>query len=201
MDLFDLVDAGHRTYGVPSYNGGLFNRDQHPFLVAVALPDWYLARVIDQLGRSPDELLPKAGLFRVDYHDLAIQHLGTIYEGLLELHLRWTNDHLIVIAHKTVGRVEERYLRVAEPIPPGWTKTGKEYLPNSTGLQTNKGERRQSGSYYTPDHIVDYIVAHTLGALCRDLSDRLTREIALAHDENRLDYAERLGHDFDSRVS
>jgi hypothetical protein len=82
LDLFDLVDNGHKTYGVPAYNGGLFNADEHPFLVKNQLPDWYLARVIDQLGRATDPQVHTQDLFRVDYHDLAIQHLGSIYEGL-----------------------------------------------------------------------------------------------------------------------
>src|SRR5207253_5129393 len=31
-NLFDLIDRGHATYGVPAYNGGLFDAEQHPFL-------------------------------------------------------------------------------------------------------------------------------------------------------------------------
>jgi predicted ATPase len=50
--LFDLVDRGHASYGVPAYNGGLFSTSSHPFLAEKSLPDWYLARVIDQLGRG-----------------------------------------------------------------------------------------------------------------------------------------------------
>ncbi len=32
---------------------------------------------------------PELGLFRVDYRDLAIQQLGSVYEGLLELEPRY----------------------------------------------------------------------------------------------------------------
>jgi hypothetical protein len=84
-DLFDLIDRGHGTYGVPAYNGGLFDPEQHAFLATKKIPDWYLARVIDQLGRAPDAAHPREGLFRVDYRDLAVQQLGGVYEGLLEL--------------------------------------------------------------------------------------------------------------------
>ena len=85
QSLFDLVDAGHRRYDVTEYNGGLFDSEAHPFLNENCIADPYMARVIDQLGRAVDPLHPRAGLFRVDYRDLAIQHLGDIYEGLLEL--------------------------------------------------------------------------------------------------------------------
>ena len=46
--LFDLIDTGHRRYGVPAYNGGLFDNARHQFLTDKVVPDWWLARVIDQ---------------------------------------------------------------------------------------------------------------------------------------------------------
>lgn len=84
-DLFDLIDRGHRRYGVQAYNGGLFDLEAESFLSRMVLPDPYLARVLDQLGRAPQPGRPDLGLFRVDYRDLAIQQLGSVYEGLLEL--------------------------------------------------------------------------------------------------------------------
>jgi hypothetical protein len=70
-DLFDLIDRGHARYGVPAYNGGLFDTEAHPFLNEKKLSDWHLARVIYHLGRAKDPDNPAAGLFRVDYRDLA----------------------------------------------------------------------------------------------------------------------------------
>jgi len=199
LDLFDLVDRGRTSYGVPPYNGGLFEPDEHAFLVARQLPDWYLARVIDQLGRATDPQAHTQELFRVDYHDLAIQHLGSIYEGLLELHPRYANERMIVVAKKTKNRVEERYIRASETVPPGFTRTEKEYPANSIYLQTNKGERRESGSYYTPDHIVDYIVENTLGPLCKQVAVLLQHDIDEARTSKSED-AERLERDFDRRL-
>lgn len=48
-DLFDLIDRGHATYGVPAYNGGLFDSSSHPFLTRCCLPDPYAAQVLDSL--------------------------------------------------------------------------------------------------------------------------------------------------------
>ncbi len=41
-DLFDLIDRGHKTYGVHAYNGGLFDLEADSFLVKNKLPDFYL---------------------------------------------------------------------------------------------------------------------------------------------------------------
>jgi hypothetical protein len=74
--FFDLIDRGHGRYGVAPYNGGLFDPDQHTFLREKRIPDWWMARVIDCLSRAKDAQFPAVGLCRVDYRDLAIQHLG-----------------------------------------------------------------------------------------------------------------------------
>jgi len=39
-------------------------------------------------------------------------------------------------------------------------------------LENDKGERKATGSYYTPDYIVKYIVKHTLGPILRQRSQR-----------------------------
>jgi hypothetical protein len=211
VDLFQLIDSGKpRRYGVAAYNGGLFDPERHDFLTQKALPDRYLVRVIDQIGRAEDPQHPEGGLFRVDYRDLAIQHLGSIYEGLLELRPRFATEPMVVIRERGSGRTSERTVPESNPIPKGWDPTSRRYLPGEVYLETDKGERRATGSYYTPDHIVNYIVEHTLGPLCRDVEQRLKTEIAEVEDkrkharganrealESRL---ERLRADYDDRV-
>ena len=173
LNLFDLIDHGHARYQVPPYNGGLFDADQNPFLFEKVLPDPSIARVIDQLGRTIDPDHPEAELCRIDYRDLAIQHLGSIYEGLLE--------------------------QSVERAPDG-----------TVNIVPQKGERRSSGSYYTPDHIVNYIVEKTLRPLCHAIDEDLKREIERTEQAlkssggfNREEHArklETLQADFDDRI-
>jgi len=179
-DLFDLVDRGNARYGVPAYNGGLFDPDEHPFWETKQLPDWYLARIIQKLGHAPDKTLPDAGEFRVDYRDLAIQHLGGVYESLLELQPRVATVPMIVVRKRTRERVEEKIIPASYPIEAGYEKTGEKYAKGMVFLQTNKGERRASGSYYTPDHIVKHIVEQALTPLCQQVEAELLRDIQKA---------------------
>ncbi len=74
----------------------------------------------------------------VDYRDLAERHLGTIYEGLLEFHLEALDE--------------------SEGEEPGWT----------VALENDSGERKATGSYYTPDFVVKYIVEATVGPVLRE---------------------------------
>ena len=178
-NLFDLIDRGHARYGVPAYNGGLFDPDAHPFLVANVIPDRYLARVIDQLSRAPDKDHAQAGLFRVDYRDLAIQHLGSIYEGLLELYPHYATEKMVVIRHEGRDEGEECTQPAWADVPRGFEIVA-EYDPGHVYLLNQKGERRASGSYYTPNHIVDHIVEKTLGPICRRIDDALQAQLAQA---------------------
>ena len=180
QSLFDLIDVGGARYGVPAYNGGLFDREQHPFLAEKALPDCHLARVIDCLGRAIDAKHPKADLCRVDYRDLAIQHLGTIYEGLLELRSHYATEPMVIVRRR--GNSQENAIREADPTPDEFERTQERYQPGQVYLLTEKGERRSTGSYYTPNHIVDYIVEKTLGPLCRRTKAELEAEIQKAED-------------------
>ena len=77
QDLFTLIDKGWAEH-IPQYNGGLFNATRHRFLEEKKISNDVLAKVINILTtRTTDRE-------RITYQDLAIQHLGNIYEGLLE---------------------------------------------------------------------------------------------------------------------
>ena len=76
QDLFTLIDKGWAEH-IPQYNGGLFNPTHHRFLEEKKIGNDVLANVINTLTRTTERE-------RIAYQDLAIQHLGNIYEGLLE---------------------------------------------------------------------------------------------------------------------
>ncbi len=204
--LFNLVDVGKKSYGVHAYNGGLFDSEANPFLEQNQISDWHLSRIIDQLGRAADPELAKGGLFRVDYRDLAIQHLGSIYEGLLELEPRAATVPMKVVSKRSKDRIEERTIPVSHPGLDGFQETGERYDIGQVFLETNKGERRASGSYYTPDHIVNHIVEHTLRPLCDRIDDELkaeissTQSLAEAGDKISTEKLLRLQGEYDDRV-
>ncbi len=203
--LFDLVDQGGR-FGVRAYNGGLFDSESNSFLEKNHISDWHLARIIDQLGRAADVAMKSGGLFRVDYRDLAIQHLGSIYEGLLELEPRVAAVPMKVILNSSRDGSSERTIPAVQPCPEGYEDTGERYDVGEVFLETNKGERRSSGSYYTPDHIVNHLVENTLEPLCQrieqDLSDEIkANELRVAEgDETATTRLADLKGEYDDRV-
>ena len=79
-DLCRAIDRGDAAIGLPPYNGGLFDRTRTPLLAEIRLGDRVMADVIDALSfeRAPE------GRRYINYRDLSVQQLGSIYERLLE---------------------------------------------------------------------------------------------------------------------
>ena len=79
-DLCRAIDQGDASIGLPPYNGGLFDRQRVPLLANIRLGDEVMADVIDALSF---EQTPHGRRY-INYRDLGVQQLGSIYERLLE---------------------------------------------------------------------------------------------------------------------
>ncbi|MEK9629496.1 MAG: hypothetical protein VW455_10815 [Nitrospinota bacterium] len=126
-NLFKAIDKGDPSIGLPPYNGGLFDIKQHTLLNRVELPDSAFAPLLDKLSRRDIEENPKW----INYRDLSVQQLGSIYERLLEFELAMTADRDLVI-------------------------------------RPNIFARKTSGSYYTPDNLVNLILEKTIDPLINE---------------------------------
>jgi hypothetical protein len=71
--LFKLINEGDPNLGVPEYNGGLFDLEEHPFLEKHAIADAFLVRAIHQLARIPDKKLGRE--VAIDYNTLSERHV------------------------------------------------------------------------------------------------------------------------------
>ena len=80
--LFDRIDAGEPAAALPAYNGGLFDRERPELLARVSLPDESLANIINSLGSAAINGSVERVL--VNFRDLSVEQLGTLYEQLLE---------------------------------------------------------------------------------------------------------------------
>jgi hypothetical protein len=79
-DLCRAIDKGDASIGLPPYNGGLFDAKKTPLLGKIRLPDSVMAEVIDKLSFERRDGARKY----INYRDLTVQQLGSIYERLLE---------------------------------------------------------------------------------------------------------------------
>lgn len=165
--LFELIDTGNEELGIPAYNGGLFDPEEHQFLEEKYVSNTYLAQTIYYLSTTTGD---DGELIYADYGGLETRHLGSVYEGLLE--------HQFEIAEKKMWAVKEDdgQIWVTEENFTGYDNYIDTVEENSLYVVNDEGERRSTGSYYTPDYIVQYIVKQTLDPLIEDITRSLEEE-------------------------
>ena len=129
--LFAAINEGDASIGIPPYNGGLFSASRTPMLNRAGLPDSVLAPAIDALSRHDE----KGERKYINYRDLRVQQLGSIYERLLEFELDFDKDGKITV-------------------------------------RPNIFARKGSGSYYTPDDLVQLVIQRTISPLINECRDR-----------------------------
>ncbi|MGQ3044732.1 MAG: Eco57I restriction-modification methylase domain-containing protein [Brevundimonas aurantiaca] len=82
-DLSRIVDKGDASVGIPPYNGGLFSTSGTTLLSSARIPDSVMAPALDALSFERS-----TGQRRyINYRDLSVQQLGSIYERLLEFEI------------------------------------------------------------------------------------------------------------------
>ena len=121
--LFTLIDKGDASIGLPPYNGGLFAPASAPVLETARLSDAAVAPIIYAMSHRESHF--------VNYRDMSVQQLGSIYERLLE--------------HEPVRHDD-----------------------GSITIRPNPYVRKDSGSFYTPQELVDLIVDNTLKPLAEE---------------------------------
>ena len=127
MTLFRQIDEGDESIGLPPYNGGLFASEAVPLLKTARLTDKIVGDIIYDLSHTETE----GTRHFVNYRDMSVQQLGSIYERLLEREpVRDDNGGIVV-------------------------------RPNSYA-------RKDSGSFFTPQELVDLIVDRTLKPLAEE---------------------------------
>ncbi len=184
--LRDGVDVGELR--VTAYDGGLFDpeacrwfdlpvRDMQGIEGAVRLTDAHIATVIEHLaltetvrsrgGRvraAPDG----SGRRRVNYRELNVEQLGSVYEGLLAFEPRLAPEPM-VLAEFTSGSKRVTQVVERQRLPEG-AHVVEEVPEGRFFLFEASGQRKGSGSYYTPRAIAAFLAREALEPLAEGRS-------------------------------
>ncbi len=150
--LVQAVNEGDPSYGVMGYNGGLFSDDEEKFLGKHRLRNDFLANALYWLAYVDPGNTEADAEYPIPYEDLEVRHLGEMYESILEFKVRLADTDYLRRRTKTGGwqtlsaagqRTQDGDIRI---------KAGDIFF-GETAL-----ERKQSGSYYTPESLVRFLV-------------------------------------------
>lgn len=139
---FDGLATGQPSLGLPAL-GGLFSSEQCPLLNAAQIDNRHLLAAVFQLGYFRQPI----GLTRVNYRDMGAEELGSVYESLLEL----------------VPDIQS----LSQPHSAKLSFVGDDEAGSSKG-----NARKLTGSYYTPDSLVQELIKRTLEPVIEQAGNR-----------------------------
>lgn len=158
QDLFKAISKGRPEAGVPVYDGALFEKDNA--LDSLTLNNRFLVAALGDLteyeGRG------------IDYQNLGVRHLGSLYEALLEYSVRQAEQDLVIYKDEIL---DASYASDINAKPRGYIVKGDLYL-TAGGLA-----RKGTGSYFTPDEIVLYLVKKGLESHLRTREEQFLRDM------------------------
>jgi hypothetical protein len=170
--LFNRIDVGDIALHVPAFNGGLFDNSQRPYLSKHAIENAYMADALVQLAfyRNTDQ---PDQLERIDYRDLSVRHLGSLYEGMIEYRLFIAEEDLLARREKDSS---VRYLpetKTARKPNDELIHAGQVYFAQSPH------ERKATGTHYTLEDLVERLVRRTVLRLLDERWQEFEREFSV----------------------
>jgi hypothetical protein len=160
--LFQILDKGEPNLDIPLLNGGLFSAEKAKFLqTPKAINNADLRQILDLLLLSDKKT-------RRDFRTLSVQHLGNIYEGLLEFEFRLVVDSaLYYLTYTEAGKFVEGYF---DSYDYAAIKANKK-ITNLQEIKYSKGDiyfsdrssnRKTTASYYTPPAFTQYMAKEAI---------------------------------------
>lgn len=156
--VWEVIFQGNSRWEVPAYGGSLFDptTDEGVLLSRVKLLD-------SVIGPALQELLSEETVDQiwgpVDFRSLQVREFGTIYEGLLESSLSLAEQDLTVDRNGTYVPAKDDDEVVAS--------AGRPYFHSASG------ERKATGSYYTPKIVVDHLIERSVEPALKSHLDRI----------------------------
>jgi hypothetical protein len=146
--LVGMIRRGDTDAGVPAYNGQLFAADGFPgseLLEQASITNAHLAPALDAIAYDTD----RAEAPGLDYAGLQVGHLGAIYEALLSMKLSSAPEDLIYDKKRKVYR-------------PARGGEESEVTRRDLFYQSEKGDRKAGGVFYTRQEFVRHLLKHSL---------------------------------------
>lgn len=165
--LHDGVDAGELQ--IAGFNGGLFDPAKCPLLddPGLMMGDAAVRDMIDALcwtqpARSINRH-DRVGRRRINYRELGVEQLGSIYEGLLSFEPQIASTSMAFVR---LGRGQAAVEQVVDATrAPDGAEVLATYPAGTFYLFEATGQRKGSGSFYTPRQLAHFVVGETLRPL------------------------------------
>ena len=180
--LFKGMRDGSAKHNLPQYNGQLFQ--EKTLIDNNMIKNKFVAKALRSLVEDDGVV--------VDYASLGVRNIGSVYEALMEISVKQAEDDIMVYDNN--GKTE--IVKTSELSSYKYEK-GDLYLITKGGLFS----RKNSGSYYTPEKFVEFLVRRGLEPLFAKHKIDLSRNIkAYIKDRCSKNYERCVNDLFDFKV-
>ncbi|GEM_PF-1172866 len=146
------------TFEIKGFKESIFSKDEWRFVRNHKLNNSEMVNILFELGYCVSDV-PGKRFQQIPYNFFSPRQLGSIYESFLEFRLeRATEDMIFVKKQWSPANLSIEKVKALD-VPK--VKRGQ------LCFSPDNKERKVSGSYYTPDYIVQYIIKETLGPIVR----------------------------------
>ncbi|MCU0437290.1 MAG: Eco57I restriction-modification methylase domain-containing protein [Raineya sp.] len=166
-DLFRILDEGREDDDIPLLNGGLFAQEKAPLLAkSRLLNNQELLGILNKLFELKTN--EQRSYFTRDFKTLSIQHIGNIYEGLLEFDFKAVLDESqYYVTYEEKGKIVDAQLDVTdyEELRRDKTKNIVDFKKYSKGeiyFSNKSNSRKTTASYYTPTSFTEFMAKSAL---------------------------------------
>ena len=158
LNLFAGVRNGSPEHNLPQYNGDLFKHV--PEIDGIKIRNEHFVRALRGLFEKDGEPM--------DYASLGVRHLGHIYETLMEFTVRQADRDIMLL---DTGKGVKEVASVAE--------STYSYKKNELYIISKAGSisRKSTGSYYTPEKMVRFLVSRGLEPIFREREELMAGDL------------------------
>jgi hypothetical protein len=149
-DLCIAIEFGQSDLEIPEYDGGLFDSAERPFLddPGNKLKNMYFSTVLYRLGY----LEKGRRVIKIQYKDLSVRSLGSLYEGILEYKLFIAEQDMVFRGKKIIPVAKAGKI----------TKNARVIYKGHVYFSQDAEKRHDTGAYYTPEDVVNYMVQNSV---------------------------------------
>lgn len=164
--LTDVIHHGANRddfgFEIKGFKESVFSDEEWSFAKKHSLTDEEMVRVFFELGYSKASASIQRNYQQIPYNYFTPRQLGSIYESFLEYKLDIAKEPMVYVKK---GKYKQ-WIKLTASIQRGLKGHEPIVKPGQACFTPDNTERKATGSYYTPDYIVQYIVRETLGPIC-----------------------------------
>lgn len=174
IKLTEVIHEGAKkeSYGfeISGFKESVFSLEEWRFAKEHVLSDIEMVKILFELGYSKASSSMQRNYQQIPYNYFTPRQLGSIYESFLEYKLDVADQKMVYLKK---GKYKQ-WVKLTTSLSRKLLGHEPQVGPGQAFFTPDNKDRKHTGSFYTPDNIVRYIVENALGEL---VAEKTSEEI------------------------